>query len=189
MAESGRAGRMSLKSNEPGMMFMMLSTKVGTAIHPDIASDDEPKGIKTNITGTITSQAEKVDSENVVAFIRGSEKPDEILVISAHLDHVGVNDGEIDLKDEKFLIIFSFIAIIVGLLNLLFHNVWEPNYKLIITLIGWTSLFLGLALFMLPRQTVNLLNIINVKFVQVIYTLLFLIGVFLLNEVYSIIPI
>ncbi len=94
-----------------------------------------------------------------------------------------------DLKDEKFLIIFSFIAIIVGLLNLLFHNVWEPNYKLIITLIGWTSLFLGLALFMLPRQTVNLLNIINVKFVQVIYTLLFLIGVFLLNEVYSIIPI
>ncbi|XCF07562.1 M28 family metallopeptidase [Tamlana crocina] len=30
------------------------------------------------------------DSENVLAYIKGSEKPDEIVVISAHLDHVGV---------------------------------------------------------------------------------------------------
>ena len=35
------------------------------------------------------------DSENVLAFIKGSEKPEEIVVISAHLDHVGVEDGKI----------------------------------------------------------------------------------------------
>tara|TARA_Y100000815_G_scaffold98141_1_gene86892 strand:- start:30883 stop:31923 length:1041 start_codon:yes stop_codon:yes gene_type:complete len=34
-------------------------------------------------------------SENVVAFIKGSEKPDEIVVLSAHYDHVGMKDGEI----------------------------------------------------------------------------------------------
>ena len=34
-------------------------------------------------------------SENVLAFIEGSEKPEEIIVISAHLDHVGVNNGEV----------------------------------------------------------------------------------------------
>nr|WP_246073378.1 M28 family metallopeptidase [Formosa sediminum] len=34
-------------------------------------------------------------SENVLAFIEGSEKPEEVLIISAHLDHVGINDGEI----------------------------------------------------------------------------------------------
>ena len=34
-------------------------------------------------------------SENLLAFIEGSEKPEEIIVISAHLDHVGVNNGEI----------------------------------------------------------------------------------------------
>ncbi|MCF6222308.1 MAG: M28 family metallopeptidase [Flavobacteriaceae bacterium] len=33
------------------------------------------------------------DSENVVAYISGSEKPDEIIVISAHYDHLGM-DGE-----------------------------------------------------------------------------------------------
>lgn len=35
------------------------------------------------------------DSENVVAYIKGSEKPDEYVVISAHSDHVGVANGEI----------------------------------------------------------------------------------------------
>jgi len=34
-------------------------------------------------------------SENVVAFIEGSEKPEEIIVISAHYDHIGMNDEHI----------------------------------------------------------------------------------------------
>jgi Zn-dependent M28 family amino/carboxypeptidase len=33
------------------------------------------------------------DSENILAFIEGSEKPDEVIVISAHYDHVGVQKG------------------------------------------------------------------------------------------------
>ena len=36
-----------------------------------------------------------VETENVVAIIKGSEKPDEYVVITAHLDHVGITDGEI----------------------------------------------------------------------------------------------
>lgn len=35
------------------------------------------------------------DSENIWAFIEGTEKPEEVLVISAHYDHVGIKDGEI----------------------------------------------------------------------------------------------
>jgi len=34
----------------------------------------------------------KNDSENVLAFIYGSEKPDEIVVISAHYDHLGIKE-------------------------------------------------------------------------------------------------
>jgi hypothetical protein len=93
-----------------------------------------------------------------------------------------------DLKDEKFLIISSFVAILIGLLNILSHNVWEPNHKLIITLIGWMALFLGLALFTFPKQTVLWLEYINIKMVQVIYTLLFFIGLFLLNIAYQVLP-
>lgn len=91
-----------------------------------------------------------------------------------------------DLKDEKFLITTSFVAIIIGLLNILFHNIWEPNWKLIITLIGWIALFIGLFLFIFPKHTVSRLDFFNVKFVQVIYILLFLIGIFLLNSAYGI---
>ena len=35
------------------------------------------------------------DSENIWAFIPGSEKPEEVLVISAHYDHIGMKNGEV----------------------------------------------------------------------------------------------
>ncbi|MCM0667933.1 MULTISPECIES: M28 family peptidase [Flavobacterium] len=35
------------------------------------------------------------DSENIWAYIEGTEKPNEVLVISAHYDHVGIKDGEV----------------------------------------------------------------------------------------------
>lgn len=34
-------------------------------------------------------------SQNVVAYIKGSEFPEEVLIISAHLDHLGTKDGQI----------------------------------------------------------------------------------------------
>lgn len=35
------------------------------------------------------------DSENILAYIEGTEKPDELVVISAHYDHVGIKAGKI----------------------------------------------------------------------------------------------
>jgi Zn-dependent M28 family amino/carboxypeptidase len=35
------------------------------------------------------------DSENIWAFIEGSEKPEEIVVLSAHYDHIGVQNGKV----------------------------------------------------------------------------------------------
>lgn len=35
------------------------------------------------------------DSENIWVYIEGSEKPDEVVVVSAHYDHVGMKNGEI----------------------------------------------------------------------------------------------
>jgi len=92
-----------------------------------------------------------------------------------------------DLKDQKFAIITSFIAIIIGLLNILFHNFWEDHWSVIITIIGYLSLFMGLSLFISPERTINWVNFINVKFIQVLYMLLFLVGIFLLNMAYGIV--
>jgi len=91
-----------------------------------------------------------------------------------------------DLQDQKFVILISFIAIIIGLLNILTHNIWESDWRLIITLIGWVSLIIGLSLFIFPARTSKFLENFNVKFVQLMYMLLLIIGVFLLNKGYGI---
>lgn len=92
-----------------------------------------------------------------------------------------------DLEDQKFVIVISFLAIVIGLLNILFHNVWEDDWRLIITFIGWIALFVGLSLFIFPKRTVLWLDYLNIKFVQVIYMMLFFIGLFLLNMGYGIV--
>lgn len=48
-----------------------------------------------NIPVSFFKGRSKNDSENVMAFIRGTEKPDEIIVVSAHYDHIGTKDNEI----------------------------------------------------------------------------------------------
>lgn len=93
-----------------------------------------------------------------------------------------------DLKDRKFAILVSFLAIIVGLLSVLFHNVWEADWQITVTLLGWLALGIGLLLFIFPDGTAKWLEFINIKLVQVIYVLLFLLGVFLLNSAYGVIP-
>lgn len=92
-----------------------------------------------------------------------------------------------DLKDEKFQILTAFLAIVIGLLNILFHNIWQSDWRFIITLLGWAALFLGLGLFLFPLSTTNKLQVMNVKLVQTIYFLLFLLGIFLLNMGYEVV--
>ena len=36
-----------------------------------------------------------IGTENVLGFLKGTEKPDEVLVITSHYDHVGIINGEI----------------------------------------------------------------------------------------------
>jgi len=92
-----------------------------------------------------------------------------------------------DLKDQKFVIITSFIAILIGLINILFHNDWNDNWTVVITLIGWIALIIGLALFIFPTRTINWINFMNLKFFQVLYVLLILLGIFLLNMAYGLV--
>ena len=111
----------------------------------------------------------------LIFFFILSFNPDRIRQINA------------DLRDEKFQIIIAFIAIVMGLLSVLFHNVWEPNWKFVITLLGWIALFTGLGLFIFPTHTSKRIAIINIKLIQVIYFLLFLLGIFLLNIGYQVV--
>ena len=93
-----------------------------------------------------------------------------------------------DLQDQKFTILISFIAVVIGLLNILSHNIWEPNItSLLVTLFGWSALIKGILLFTFPKRMIKLITQFNIKFVQVLYVLLLFMGVFLLNEAYGIV--
>ncbi|MEO8772751.1 MAG: M28 family metallopeptidase [Gelidibacter sp.] len=94
-AKSGSGARLSLKDQQDDMMQMLISDKLGKALLADIETAETSKTIPTKLEIKMTSNSEDVNSENVLAFIKGSEKPDEIVVISAHLDHEGIKDGEI----------------------------------------------------------------------------------------------
>jgi Zn-dependent M28 family amino/carboxypeptidase len=85
-------------TGEPGQKKAVEYLKnyyVSQGIPSPISSDDYFQEVPAEYLNKRKRQVPLKDSENVVAFIKGSEKPDEIIVISAHLDHEGIKDGEI----------------------------------------------------------------------------------------------
>ena len=98
-ADNGRSGRLSLPRKEDAdadIYFFLISEKMGKALVSNINKSEKTATIKTKFEMTYTSSSESKPSENVAAIIKGSEKPDEYIIISSHLDHIGVNaEGEV----------------------------------------------------------------------------------------------
>ncbi len=97
--ESGRSSRLSLppkKDADPEIYFFMISEKMGKALVGNIMTATNPETVKTKVDMSYKSAMAPKPSENVAAMIKGSEKPEEYIIISSHLDHVGVNaKGEV----------------------------------------------------------------------------------------------
>jgi len=89
------SGRMALKNNEDSMYYLMINKDLAKALLSDIDTNNTASTITTNLNLDYKNNSESINSENVAAFIKGSEKPDEVIVISAHLDHEGVKDGKV----------------------------------------------------------------------------------------------
>ncbi|SNR16875.1 M28 family metallopeptidase [Tenacibaculum jejuense] len=85
-------------TGEPGQKKAINYLKdfyVNEGIASPLGGDDYFQEIPSSYLTKNHRGGELKDSENVLAYIKGTEKPDEIVVISAHLDHVGTKDGEI----------------------------------------------------------------------------------------------
>lgn len=90
-------GQMQVKSEEETIALVLLKDKVVTKLLPDIENTNSFKPVEATISFNLVGDNEEIDTENVVAVIKGSEKPEEYIVISSHLDHIGVNaDGNIN---------------------------------------------------------------------------------------------
>jgi uncharacterized protein YjeT (DUF2065 family) len=54
------------------------------------------------------------------------------------------------LTDPSIRIIGGFMAVIIGVLILEYHNVWEADWTLVISIIGWAALLKGILLLAFP---------------------------------------
>ncbi len=91
-------------------------------------------------------------------------------------------------KDDKFIIILSILGIIMGLLNILAHNLWVKDWRIIITLFGWFSLIKGVSIFAFPGFANKWIEQIDFKWFQFFLFLMFIVGLILLNQAYQWVP-
>lgn len=85
----------------PEMAAQILNTSVAklSKLKSEIIKSGKPSSKK--ISGQVAVKAERqsstIETENVAAFMEGSDLKEEVLVISAHLDHIGISpDGQIN---------------------------------------------------------------------------------------------
>ena len=85
-------------TGEPGQKKAVEYLKdfyINHGIKSPLGGDDYFQEVPSEYLSNNRRGMQLKDSENVIAYIKGSEKPDEVVIISAHLDHEGVKDGEI----------------------------------------------------------------------------------------------
>ncbi|GLU50700.1 hypothetical protein Dfri01_01610 [Dyadobacter frigoris] len=85
----------------PEMASSLLNTSIQKLSKIKSDLDKGSKSTAKPLTGKASFKAERVteivNTENVAGFMEGTDKKDEVLVISAHLDHIGISaNGEIN---------------------------------------------------------------------------------------------
>jgi hypothetical protein len=84
-------------------------------------------------------------------------------------------------KNAALLYLGGVIALLFGLLVVLFHNVWVANWTVIITIFGWLGIIKGAWLFILPNTAAKLTEAYQKNVAPLVFHLLIIIalGVFL----------
>ncbi|REG85348.1 M28 family peptidase [Algoriphagus antarcticus] len=100
LAGKGRIGFAKPVEQKP--VFMVSSDKMAELFDTPVeelkeAAKTNPESIKSQkATYQIEKEIKEVESSNVMGYLEGTDKKDELVVISSHYDHVGVSStGEI----------------------------------------------------------------------------------------------
>lgn len=78
-------------------MILMDATAVDRVLGSNsltkLAKKRKPRSVHFGAKLVVGNDKERLTAENVMAYIEGSDKKDEVLVLTAHYDHIGVEDG------------------------------------------------------------------------------------------------
>lgn len=66
------------------------------------------------------------------------------------------------IHDATLMFVCGFFTIIIGILMVVSHNIWQWHWRVIITIIGWLSLVKGVSLLFYPQ----FIDSVSMHFIQ-----------------------
>jgi uncharacterized protein YjeT (DUF2065 family) len=64
------------------------------------------------------------------------------------------------VENSATLYMGGIMALVVGMLIVMFHNTWTKDFSVIITIIGWIALIKGVVILVVPKTMVSLVKAI-----------------------------
>ena len=55
-------------------------------------------------------------------------------------------------EDRAFVISTGYVTLLMGLVTVILHNVWVANWKVVITILGWSTLIKGISKIGFPEH-------------------------------------
>ncbi len=89
-------------------------------------------------------------------------------------------------QDPRVVLVYAVMALGIGLAIVIGHNVWSGRAAILVTIIGWLSLFKGLVLLLLPAnaQAAYFLALHYDQYFYVYAAVTFVMGVYLVYAGY-----
>lgn len=72
-------------------LFKNIGTTYAEAKESALEEDFEPIPLEASMSTTLNNNIEEIRSENVAGILKGSKKPDETIIYTAHWDHLGTD--------------------------------------------------------------------------------------------------
>ncbi|MFC3907505.1 hypothetical protein ACFORL_00245 [Legionella dresdenensis] len=69
------------------------------------------------------------------------------------------------IHDPTLMFVTGFFTLILGILMVVSHNIWQWNWRLLITIIAWIVLLKGIGIIFLP----HFIDTVSLSFVENIY--------------------
>jgi hypothetical protein len=97
--------------------------------------------------------------------------------------HQVMNDVYYLINNPPLMLVTACFIIILGLLMVVSHNIWQLNWRVIITIIAWIVFLKGVSILILP-QLINHLSLLFVQDIAFAYSVASLDGILGLYLVY-----
>ncbi len=89
-------------------------------------------------------------------------------------------------KSDALCYLGGFMALLLGLITLQFHNKWESHWPVVITITGWWAVVKGAALIVFPKAIMSWYeHAVTPKTLIVGLSILLVVGVYLTIKGYS----